>query len=138
MNFRQLVTITALVFVSTGVFANTIRATQLSSLNLNDMPADKFKDLLIEFRAGDEIPLNFAATGDLFLTTQASPVFVKIQKDFWLKFDGNELMISFDQQNYKKMKDALNGRITAGASTDHEGGGVAQGINVLFTANLKK
>jgi hypothetical protein len=94
------------------------------------------QELVIEFRRGDELPVNLLAEGDLIETTKPATSYVGVKKDFWLRMKNSDVQISFDGQNFSAIKDTLNGSIEAGAGTGMSGG-IANAINLVFKAQLK-
>jgi hypothetical protein len=116
---------------------NTVRATQLTSKIVNDLQKGAVQDLIIDFRQGDRLPLTFQSEGDLLETNQTVPSYVAVKRPFWIRITKNQVMISLDGLNYKKLNDVLNGSITANASDDSNASGTANAISVILKAYLK-
>jgi hypothetical protein len=131
--------IAAAIFLSALANAqpNVIRATDLKGMDFNQISTQVFNGIVIEFREGDELPMNFKVSGDLLESRQAPITYITIKKSFWLKADmvKNEVLVSFDGHHYKKFQEALSGKITAGTTPDN---GVADSIQVELEANVKK
>lgn len=115
--------------------AKTVRATDLIAQGWNDL--SKLEEgTTIEFRQGDELPVSLSAEGDLLETTRNEVSYVGVKKNFWVRIQKNDVLMSLDGVNYKKIQDSVTGMISADASTP-ENGGAANAINIKFIANLK-
>lgn len=113
-----------------------LRATELNDRSIAEILKMNSEEVIVEFRKSDEIPLVFKAEGDLLETTHPAINYVTVKKDFWIKLVGNDLQISFDNNQFKNISEVLTGSIQAGAGLD-QNLGVANSINILFRA-LKK
>jgi hypothetical protein len=116
--------------------AKTVRATEMNSALWSNLSKGTLSDIIIEFRQGDELPVNLTAEGDLMETTQSATSYIGIKRNFWLKVQASKIQISLDGTTFKEMSDVLSGRIEAGAGSD-QNGGIANAINVAFKAFLK-
>ncbi len=116
--------------------AKTIRATELSSSFGSQVSKGSAGDITVEFHQGDELPVTFAAQGDLLETTKPAVSYIGVKRDFWLKLEQNNLQISLDGTSFKDIKDVLSGSFTAGAGSE-QNGGIASAINLAFQAYLK-
>lgn len=74
------------------------RTVRFSNLTAGDVRALRVgdSDLTIEFVQGDQIPLHPSISGNLLATTGTSTVTVTAQSTFFLKRDGDEILISTD------------------------------------------
>jgi hypothetical protein len=116
--------------------AKTVRATEITAQLWSQYEKGEIQELVVEFRQGDILPVTLGAEGDLLETTQSQPSYVTIKKAFWLKMLQNQVLLSMNGVDFQEFKDLITGSLTAGASSDSNGG-VANGINVLFKAFLK-
>ncbi|MBK9322703.1 MAG: hypothetical protein IPM97_07115 [Bdellovibrionaceae bacterium] len=116
--------------------ARTIRATDLSSSIWTEIGKGKLSDVTIEFKQGDELPVSFSAEGDLFQTTQTSVGYVGIKKNFWIKLQNNNILMSLDNSNFKDIKEVISGSFEAGTDAD-QNGGLANALNLALKAFLK-
>lgn len=115
--------------------AKTVRASELIQQGMTDFSKIE-QGTVVEFRQGDQLPVSFQAEGDLIETTRSEVSYVGVKKNFWVQLENNDLMMSFDGVNYKKVQDLLTGAFSVGAGSA-ENGGVADAINMKFTAKLK-
>lgn len=113
-----------------------VRATDMAANMWSDLSKGKLRDVVIEFRQGDELPMTFEAQGDLVETRHASVSYVGIKKNFWLRVSRNEVEISWDGTVFKKLNEVLKGSFDVGAGST-ENGGVANGIAMMFKAFIK-
>ena len=97
--------------------AKTINASKLSENALNAFMSGESDDVL-EFQKGDEIKVTFKAEGDLLETTSGGPAMVKVKKTFYIKIDADQLLMSFDGQDYRPLKDTITGSLKGSASGD--------------------
>lgn len=125
--------ITLLCLLSIPAQARTVRATEWDSSKQAPFGGEP---LVVEFRQGDELPVAVNASGDLLETTRSGLSYVGVKKNFWIKFENNEVKMSIDGSTYKKIEDTIRGTLTAGAKTD-ERGGPASLIQFALDAKLK-
>ena len=121
-----------------GKTLKTIRATELGAGFFSDLQNGKLDNMIVEFQEGDELPVTLKAEGDLIYTTYSSVSYVGIKRNFWLKLMDNKLELSLDGVVYKDIREVVSGKVLAGAGTADGQGGVADAINVVFEAFLKK
>ena len=130
----------ALLLLSTQLFAQgttkVVRATKLSPALWGQFHKGEIECLQVEFRQGDEIPVQLNAEGDLLETSESNPSYVTVKRGFWVQMKQDDVQISFDGTNYKPFKEAIAGTITAGASSDEQGG-IANAINLGFKLLMK-
>lgn len=126
------------VLLSSMTFANSksLRASEMSAAAWSEFTKGKLGDIVIEFRQGDELPVTFQAEGDLIETKQTSVSYVGVKKNFWLRLGKNDIEISLDGTEFKKLNQMIAGSLQAGAGTD-QNGGVANAVNVVLKAFLK-
>jgi len=113
-----------------------VRATEMGATIWSDLAHGKLSDIIVEFRQGDELPITFEAQGDLMETRQTSVSYLGIKKNFWLRLSQDNVEISLDGTNFKKIGDVLSGSLEAGAGSA-QNGGVAEAIHIIFKAFLK-
>ena len=82
------------------------------------------------------MPVSFSAEGDLFETTQSTVGYVGIKKNFWIKLQNNNVLMSLDNSNFKDIKDMISGSFEAGTGAD-QNGGLANTLNLALKAYLK-
>jgi hypothetical protein len=128
--------------ILTGVAAmaapsQSVRATQLTGKVWSDFEKGKAKDLTVEFRQGDRLPVTLQAKGDMIETSESAASYVVVKRPFWVRLEQDGIQVSLDGSTYKPFKDAVGGNLTVGASTDGAEGGAANAINVVLDAVLK-
>lgn len=116
--------------------ARTVRATEMTSSLWSRLTAGTADELIVEFRQGDQLPVNISAKGDLLETVQAGTAYVTVKRNFWLKLQNDDIQMSLDGATFKPIKDAVDGTLSAGTSAD-ESGGLANAINIGLEAYLK-
>lgn len=128
--------IAGLFLVGLSAQAKTIRATDLGSSVWAEISKGTLNDVTIEFRQGDQLPVSFSAEGDLFETTQNSVGYVGIKKNFWIKLQNNNILMSLDNSTFNNIKDVISGSFEAGTGADQNGGS-ANALNLALKAYLK-
>ena len=137
MRKAKSVLLAACVLLMSGMSeAKTVRATKMNGALWSDLSKGALSDIIIEFRQGDELPVNLTAEGDLMETTQTAPSYIGIKRNFWLKVQSAKIQISLDGTTFKEMNEVLSGSIEAGAGSD-QNGEIANAINIAFKAFLK-
>ncbi len=125
-----------LFLVGMSAHAKTIRATDLGSSIWSEISKGSLTDVTIEFGQGDQLPVSFSAEGDLFETTQNSVGYVGIKKNFWIKLQNSNILMSLDNSSFKDIKDVISGSFEAGTGAD-QNGGLANTLNLALKAYLK-
>lgn len=118
---------------------NSIRVSKLSSELIARIQKGEVKNLIVEFKEGDRLPVNLKAEGDLFESVDSNPTFAEVKKDFCVKVDGSNLLMSLDGVNFKPFNQMARGSVSVGTNADgNNGTGFPAGaINIIFSAFLK-
>jgi len=133
----KLAILAACIFVMAGVAeAKTVRATEIGESLWSKLSTGALSEIVIEFRRGDELPVNLRVEGDLLETTHSATSYIGVKRNFWLKVQQNNVQFSFDGVNYSEITEALTGSVSAGTASDPNGG-TANEINVVLKAFLK-
>ena len=114
----------------------TLRASEVNGQMWSDLQQGKLENITFEFRQGDEIPMTFEAQGDFLETRQASVSYITVKRNFWIKTKNNDLKVSLDGRNFKKLEDVMTGTLAAGFGSQQAGGPV-NAFNVIFNATAK-
>lgn len=114
-----------------------IRATELDSKTWTQLTQGKAQDLLVEFRQGDRLPLSLVVQGDLLESHNPSAQDILVKRNFWIQADRSKIRISLDGRDFREIPEVLTGSLTVGAGSDAPGG-IANGIQVLFSNHLKE
>lgn len=122
--------------VSAQGASKALRVAEISPLLWTQFNKGEIKDLAIEFRLGDRLPVNLQAEGDLFETSEVNASYLVVKRSFWLRVEQNDMLMSLDGTTYKQVKDLVTGSITAGAGSDEQNG-IANSINLVFKTILK-
>lgn len=130
---RGLVFLVASTMMTTGAFAKTMRASQLGESALQSFMSGDHDDVL-EFQSGDKIKVTFKADGDLLESTSNGFTKLKVKTTFYIRKDNDQLLMSFDGQDFKPLKEVITGRLSANASRDS----AATDINIVLFANIKQ
>lgn len=116
--------------------AMTVRATELKGSVWKDLMSGVIDSITVEFRQGDVLPVNVSAEGDLVETTQSATSYITVKRNFWLRAERSNIQISLDGTQFKSLGEVLTGKLEATAGSD-QAGGIANTINILFSAFLK-
>lgn len=114
--------------------AKTVRATEITPGMLAQLKSNDA--LVVEFRQGDQLPVNISAVGDLIETAGSGSTVVTVKRNFWLMLQNNDVQISLDGSTYKPIKEVLTGSLSADAEASQPGS-PANLINVVFATYLK-
>ncbi|HEY8271096.1 MAG TPA: hypothetical protein VIG33_09440 [Pseudobdellovibrionaceae bacterium] len=134
--FMQLTAIAALILVATLSEAQTLRATDIDSATWMKIFSGQLRDLIVEFRQGDEIPTTLTAEGDFFETLRTQPTPLSIKKNFWMKVEQNNLLFSLDGTDFKPLPQVASGTLSIGTGAG-DAGGRANQLNINLKAYRK-
>jgi len=90
----------------------------------------------VQFRQGDRIPMTFVAEGDLLESADGQPIYLTVRRGFFMKMVGNDILMSLDGTQYKKISDLLKGTISADASAT-DPSQIVSAINLKLQEYLK-
>ncbi len=138
MQITMVVAISALVLATyfTEGQSKTLRAGEMTAAQWGQLNSAPPKDVVVEFRMGDEIPVSFSSEGDLLETVQTGVSYVKVKQNFWIRLDKNDVQMSLDGTNFKDVKDVISGSFEAGAGSQNIGLPVNT-IQMILKAKLK-
>ncbi len=123
-------------FLGGNAHAKTMRATELNGSFLENLNALRGEELSIEFRHGDEIPVNFTAEGDLLETSRNGVSYILVKRNFWIKLSGENVKMSLDGISFKPIQEMIKGSFTADASSA-KNDGIANTIRLILKAQLR-
>lgn len=132
---QSLILATSLILAAGLSEAKVVRATELDERFWSNVQKGESTDT-VEFRRGDELPVSLSTEGDFFEMAVATPNVVRIKRDFWLRADRQNLFVSLDGVEFRKLGDVAGGSLSLSAG-DEGHGGVAQAIRVSLKAILK-
>lgn len=138
MQITMVIAISALVLVThfTESQSKTLRAGNMTAAQWGLLNSGNPQNIVVEFRAGDEIPVSFSSEGDLLETIQTGVSYVKVKQSFWLRLDKNDIQMSLDGASFKDLKDMVSGSFNAGAGSTNLGIPINT-IQMTLKANLK-
>ena len=117
--------------------ARTVRATEMDSELWTKIAQSDPTGLIVEFRQGDELPVNLSSKGDLLETVQIGTSFVHVKRNLWLKLGPKEsIQMSLDGVSYKPLSETISGTLTAGTDLPKPGTPV-QAINLIVESHLR-
>lgn len=131
--FLRALGMTALILAATGSEAKFLRANDIDNATWKKVFAGDFQNIVIEFRAGDVLPVTLSAEGDFLETRNPQPSELVVKKDFWLMAQKKDAQISLDGTHFKPLLEVVKGSLTVSTNNNPEGG-QAQFINILFKA----
>jgi hypothetical protein len=116
--------------------ARTIRATDMTPELWAKSRVNMADNIVVEFRQGDQLPVNISTMGDFIQSNQLVSMSVTVQRNFWLMLQNNDVKMSLDGTTFKEIQDLVTGGISADA-TSGKNAGDANGIDIVFAAFLK-
>jgi hypothetical protein len=121
-----------------AVRASSEKVIMASDLSPTKLAAFLFEDFeqeaSIEFREGDQLPIKIQLSGDLFTTITQGETVVQIDKGFFLKKDGDDILMSWDGSDYQPFKELVGGKLSVGASGSTPG----QADQILLGAEINE
>lgn len=140
--FKKMIYVFLTLLLSFPVISSTDNSIRVSKLNadlITKIQKGEVKNLVVEFKLGDRLPVNLKAEGDLFESVDNNPTFVDVKRDFYVKVAGANIHMSFDGVDFKPINELLRGNISVGASSDQEtiSNFPASVINIAFSAFIK-
>lgn len=137
MKTTQHLTLVALsIALTSSLFAQTFRASDLTSQIWSKYHKGEIQELTVEFRQGDKLPVSLQLEGDLLETSEANPSYVTVQRSFWVQMKQNALELSLDGTHFKPFKQLTNNTLTVGTGAEQQGG-IANAINIGLKALIK-
>ncbi len=124
-------------FVASAAEAKTARFQSIKPEEWAGMMAGT-SDLTVEFRRGDLLPVDVKASGDLLATKGAGSVTIEVQQTFYLKAEGNDLLLSVDGVDFAPITDRVSGHLSASASSDLQAINPVTHLSLELLAWLKK
>ena len=118
-----------------GRTLRTVRATDLDGKTWSELRSPDFEGLVVEFRQGDRLPVLLQAQGDLVESEESRPSMLLVRRSFWIRVESKAVLVSLDGSSFRPVNEVLGGNLSIGAGS--AGDGVANAINVLFSATLK-
>lgn len=76
----------------------------------------------VKVPAGVELPINIAMRGDLAATVEpVTPVKLKARRDLWIRFTGDNVVLSLDGVNYRPVTEVITGSVSFSLSSNEDG-----------------
>lgn len=140
--FKKMTFVILALLLCSAVKADTgssIRVSKLGPEMMTKIQKGEVKNLVVEFKEGDRLPVNLKAEGELFESVDSNPIFVEVKKDFYVKVTGSNVQMSFDAVNFSPINELIRGSVSVGANSDNSNtvNFPASVINVIFSAFLK-
>lgn len=118
MLLRSLNAMVIFLMFATPAQSKTIRYSAMSGDDLKTFLKGKSDDVA-EFHSGDIIHLKVNVRGD-FIESLASPATkIVVKKSFFLKSEGDELLLSWDNSEFLPLQDQIRGKVQASASREN-------------------
>jgi hypothetical protein len=133
MKIAKLVLSAVVLLSSNAGLAKTLRPNELGKGGLQRFLQGQSDDV-IEFREGDQIPVALKVDGDILQSASSEPTMVEVKKGFFLKFESDELRMSWDGTEYLPYRDLIRGQLEAKASGDS----AVSNIEINFSAFVKE
>lgn len=114
-NISFLIILSAVSLSAVGAQTPPRRVSTMSPSDLNTFFEGDDDGAVVEFRAGDTLAVRLTFTGDLLESTAHDPTPVRIKKGFFVKRDGDDLLLSWDGQTFKSYREMITGEISARA-----------------------
>ena len=97
-----------------------INVWKLNSATLNEIMEGKHPFTSIEFKKDDQLPLSLFLKGDfveLFEQTEI-PLYVNVKQDIYFRRDGDSMLFSLNNTDWKPLLDFITGTASVGLSVD--------------------
>jgi hypothetical protein len=89
---------------------------------------------ICEFRKGDVFKVKLDVSGNVLETTSNPPSKVKVKKGFFLKMSEQQLLASWDGEEFKPFRDLISGQLSVGVSGD----GSVDSVSIKLEASAKE
>jgi hypothetical protein len=132
MKLLKPVLLSAFCLLTTNAFGKTLRPADLSEKELQNFFKGQTSDV-IEFREGDQIPVVLKAECDILESTSPAPTMVEVKKGFYLKFEDEQLLMSWDGGDFKPYRDLIAGKLEVKANESSP----VSGVDIIFGAFIK-
>lgn len=97
--------------------ADVLRWADLTDEHWKLLEDKKMDEIILEFRKDEKIPIEFSILGDLLQTEKQEPKTVlQVQRNFWVKFDNDQIALSLNGEQFQPIPDLLSGVIHLGAN----------------------
>ena len=126
------VTVLSLIF-SFSAFAKVIHYSELSEAEMHAFMEGKSEDVC-EVRKNDVFKVKLDLSGNVLEATNNNLVKVKVKKGFFLKMSEQQLLMSWDGEEFKPFKDLLSGQLSVAASGDRS----VDSVSIKLEANAKE
>lgn len=126
------VTVLTLIF-SFPAFAKVIHYSELSEAEMRTFLEGKSEDVC-EVRKNDVFNVKLDLSGNVLEATNNNLAKVKVKKGFFLKMSEQQLLMSWDGEEFKPFKDLISGQLSAAASGDRS----VDSVSIKLEANAKE
>lgn len=110
-------TIVVFFMVASPAFSKTVRYSEMSEGELEAFLKGGTGDIA-EFQRGDIIRLKVKVSGEILESIASPSTKIYVKKGFFLKAEGEDLLLSWDNTEYLPIKDQIQGRLQVSASGD--------------------
>lgn len=118
---------------SVAAFAKVIRYSEMSVAEMQTFFNGKSENIA-EFRQGDIFQVKLDVSGDVLETTSNPPSEVKVKRGFFLKKSDQQLLMSWDGEEFKPFRELITGQLMVAPS----GVGAVDSVAVKLTAHSKE
>lgn len=115
-----LVTLTSQLVMSGLASAEVVRFQALTPSQLEAIIEGR-SDTTVEFRKDDPLPLDLLAAGDLFVTNVPQTTTLRVAQTFYVRVDGEDILLSRDGVAFLPFKEAITGHLKASATSGSAG-----------------
>jgi len=138
-SFRAPLLVGLLAYATLGSGSASARTVSFDRLSAGELGAflAGTSDVTVAFAKGDVIPVQIEAKGDLVATVGDASFAVQAQRDFYLRRDGDDVLLSIDGVKFAPLLDQIHGTLSAQASGgSSDASGHVDHLNVLLEAWL--
>jgi len=117
--------------------AKPLRASEMDQATWSQVFSGQLKEVVIEFRGGDTLPVSFTAEGDFFETLQIQPTPLKVKRDLWMRANSSVFEFSLDGITFKPLSQLAQGEFAVGLNSKDASNGRATGILINLKATAR-
>lgn len=116
--------------------AEVFRVGELTDQVWEQYDRGEIKELVIEFKKDDWLPVNTLVEGDFLESQTNEPNQLLVKRNFFVKMNEKSVLLSLDGLTYKPIQDMVRGSLQVGTSSGRRGG-AANALNVTLRAFIK-
>lgn len=133
---KPITVLVAALALAASAQAKTARFAGMSAAQWVQFNKGESRDLTVEFRSGDRLPVSIDIKSDLITVTDSPLAAVTVQCSFWIRMENGEILMSLDGEFFRPLGKVVGGALSLGAGTPPTGG-LANQITIGLETHLK-